>query len=304
MHVGAAPQPHDLWTSWSLEPAVIAGLTAAAVVYARGVRALWRRGGRGRVVAPWRAWCYAAGLAAVAVALVSPLDAMGSALFSAHMVQHLVLVVVAAPLVALGEPLAATLWAFPVNVRRAAGRCARRRAVRAAWLAVRAPAVVWLLHVGAMWIWHAPRLYESALRRPAVHALEHASFFLTALLFWWVLADRRARRRLGFGGSVFFLFTAAIQSTVLGALITVAQRPWYLAYYDTTRPWGLTPLEDQQLAGLVMWVPAGFVYLAALVALFAEAMTERAARERTGDLSDLVGTAPHAKSLASVTPGQ
>jgi putative membrane protein len=97
---------------------------------------------------------------------------------------------------------------------------------------------------------------------------------------------------------------------VLGALITMAQRPWYLAYYDTTRPWGLTPLEDQQLAGLVMWVPAGFVYLAALVALFAEAMVERAprtprapraqlaSRERASVRPDLVGTTPHAHPSA------
>ena len=303
MHVGAAPQPHDLWTSWSLEPAVIVGLAAAATLYARGVRALWRRGGHGRGVAPWRVWCFAAGLIAIVVALVSPLDAMGGALFSAHMVQHLVLVVVAAPLVALGEPLVATLWAFPLRVRRAVGAWARRRPVRATWLVLSAPAVVWVLHVGTMWVWHAPRLYESALRHPAVHALEHASFFLPALLFWWVLVDRRARRRLGFGGSLLYLFTAGLQSTVLGALITVAQRPWYLAYYDTTRAWGLTPLEDQQLAGLVMWVPTGFVYLAALVALFAEAMLDRAPRDRAprdrapGDrapgVSDLVGTAPH-----------
>jgi len=310
MHVGAAPQPHDLWTSWSVEPAVVAGLAAAAVLYARGVRALWRRGGRGRVVAPWRVWCYAGGLLALVVALVSPLDAMGGALFSAHMAQHLVLVVVAAPLLALGEPLAATLWAFPVGARRTVGRWARRRAVRGAWLVLRAPAVVWVLHVSTMWVWHAPRLYESALRHPAVHALEHASFFVPALLFWWLLADRRARGRMGFGGSLLLLFTAALQSTVLGALITMAQRPWYLAYYDTTRSWGLTPLEDQQLAGLVMWVPAGFVYLAALVALFAEAMVERAprtprapraqlaSRERASVRPDLVGTTPHAHPSA------
>ena len=139
-------------------------------------------------------------------------------------------------------------------------------------------------------------MYESALRRPAVHALEHASFFLPALLFWWLLADRRSRRRMGFGASVLFLFTAALQSTVLGALITMAQRPWYLAYYDTTRAWGLTPLEDQQLAGLVMWVPAGFVYLAALVALFAEAMVARPPADGRGaaGVPHYAGGTPHA----------
>ena len=298
MHVGAAPRPHDLWTSWSFEPAVVVGLALAAWLYARGVRALWRRGGRGRVVAPWRAWCYAAGLATLAVALVSPLDAMGEALFSAHMVQHLLLVVVAAPLVVLGEPLLATLWALPAGARRGLGRWARTRPVRVAWRGLRLPAVVWLLHVGTLWIWHAPRLFERALRHPAVHALEHATFFLPALLFWWLLADRRARRRLGFGGSLLLLFAAALQSTVLGALITLAQRPWYLAYYDTTRPWGLSPLEDQQLAGLVMWVPAGFVYLAALAAVVAAAMAGRAPRGRAAGVADLVPAtvsgAPHA----------
>ena len=226
-HAGAAPEPHDLWTAWSWEPAVLIGLAVAGWAYARGVRALWARAGRGRGVARWRAGCYAGGLAAVALAMVSPIDAVSAALFSVHMVQHLLLIVVAAPLIALGEPLAATLWALPVGARRAVGRWWRgARAWRAAWHALRLPLVVWTIHLGALWAWHAPRLYDAALRSPAVHALEHASFFVTALLFWWVLADRHARRRLGFGPAVLYLFTAALQCTVLGALLAVARRPW------------------------------------------------------------------------------
>ncbi|MFL5577403.1 MAG: cytochrome c oxidase assembly protein [Gemmatimonadaceae bacterium] len=278
-HVGAPPQPHDLWTAWSAEPAVLGGLAVAAWLYARGVRALWRRAGRGRGIAPWRAGCYAGGLATLALALLSPVDRVSAALFSVHMVQHLLLTMVAAPLVVLGEPLAATLWALPAGARRAVGRWWTRapaaRVARAAWRGAREPLVAWLLAVGALWAWHAPRLYESALRHRGVHALEHGAFFLTSLLFWWVLADRRARRRLGFGPAVLYLFAAGLQCTVLGALIALARRPWYLSHYDTTRPWGLTPLEDQQLAGLIMWVPAGLVYVGALVALFAAALRGR-----------------------------
>jgi cytochrome c oxidase assembly factor CtaG len=203
------------------------------------------------------------------------------------MVQHLLLMVVAAPLLVLGEPLTATLWALPADRRRAVGRWWRQagtaRAARRAWGGLRQPLVVWLLAVAALWAWHAPRLYERALRHPGVHVLEHALFFLSSLLFWWVLADRRARRRLGFGPAVLYLFAAGLQSTALGALITLARRPWYPSHYDTTRAWGLTPLEDQQLAGLIMWVPAGLVYLVALIALCAPALGRRQPGGAAGD---------------------
>ena len=266
-HPGRALAPHDAWSAWSWEPAVLGGLALAAWLYVRGVRALWRRAGRGRGIARWRAGCYAAGLLAVAVALVSPVDAMGEALFSMHMVQHLVLMMVAAPLLLLGEPLTATLWALPRAVRSAVGRAWRRvPGPHALWRAASAPLVAWTLHVATLWAWHARGPYERAVLHRGVHVLEHVTFFATALLFWVPIADRRARRRLGLGAAVLYLFTAALQSTALGALITTAARPWYTVHSATTRAWGLSPIEDQQLAGLIMWVPAGFVYLAALAA--------------------------------------
>ena len=118
------------------------------------------------------------------------------------------------------------------------------------------------------------------MRHEWVHALEHATFLVTALLFWIALADRRPRRRLGFGGAIVYLFTAGLQGTALGALIAVATRPWYEVYLATTGPWGLTPLEDQQLAGLLMWIPSGMVYLVALGAELALALRERAPAPR------------------------
>jgi putative membrane protein len=155
----------------------------------------------------------------------------------------------------------------------------RARGLRALWSVVRAAPVAWALHVVALWIWHAPPFYEAALRNQAVHVVEHAAFFLTALLFWWVLLVPHGRP-MGVGARVIYLFTAGLQSTILGAMITFARHPWYPSHFGTTQAWGLTPLEDQQLAGLLMWIPAGIVYLVALLPLLGSALTADAPVQR------------------------
>jgi putative membrane protein len=265
-HPGRAIEPHDLWSAFTLSPMVIVGLLLAVCVYARGVRTLWHAAGRGRGITAWRVAAYYVGLILAAVALLSPIDALGEALFSGHMVQHMLLVVAAAPCLTLGDPLTATLWALPLRARRSLGLAWRRaRLPRALWRQLRRPVVLWVLHVGALWLWHLPTFYDAALRDGAVHVLEHATFLLTALLFWLPLADPHPRRRLGAGVATLYLFTAALQCTLLGALITFAPRPWYFGHLGTTAAWGLSPLEDQQLAGLIMWIPAGLSYLIALV---------------------------------------
>lgn len=187
-HPGRAPEPHDLWTAWSGEPAVLLGIGLAALVYQRGLRTLWGRAGIGRGIRRWQAAAYAGGLFALFVALASPLDALGNALFSAHMVQHLVLVLVAAPLLALGTPLLGFLWALPARGRRAvAYGWHRAPGIRTLVHAVVHPLSAWASHAVALWAWHTPLLYDAAVANEVVHALEHASFLFTALLFWWAL---------------------------------------------------------------------------------------------------------------------
>jgi putative membrane protein len=275
VHVNLAPEPHDLWSAWTWSPTVLAGLAAAAYAYTRGLRALWTRAGRGRVVSGWRAASYFAGLASVFIALVSPVDAIGGALFSVHMTQHLLLIMVAAPLIVLGDPVTVTLWAFPVRWRRRIGLAFRQTGwLRAAWGALTIAPIAWSIHVVTLWLWHAPIFYEMALRSETVHEFEHATFFVTALLFWWLLFAPHGRR-LSIGVKVAYLFAAMLQGTILGAVITFARHPWYVSYFGTTKAWGLTPLEDQQLAGLIMWIPAGLIYLAALLPLLAGALAER-----------------------------
>ncbi|MDQ6828584.1 MAG: cytochrome c oxidase assembly protein [Gemmatimonadota bacterium] len=284
-HPGRAPEPHDLWHAWSFEPLVILLLLLSAAMYIAGMRRLIVRAGPGRGISTLRIAAFAAGQLALALALLSPIDAVSAALFSIHMVQHLLLVIVAAPLLVLGQPLYVMMWALGLDARRGvAAWWNRGRVLQVAWRALSHPVVAWSLHVVALWIWHAPRLYDWALGDERIHVLEHSTFLLTALLFWWVVLDRH---RLRVGAATFYLFTAALQSTMLGALLTMVKHPWYAAHLTTTAAWGLTPLEDQQLAGLIMWIPAGAVYLIALAPRLLRVLTETGARSvrRSGRVS-------------------
>jgi putative membrane protein len=272
-HDGRALDPHDVWRAWTFEPAVALTLAVSVCCYTIGLRAHRARAKRARGIAGWRVHSFVAGMLALGIALLSPIDAVSGALFSVHMVQHLLLVVVAAPLIVVGEPAYVMLWALPVAMRRGIARQWRQLpALRAAWHAVTLPVVAWTLHVAMLWLWHAPRLYDDALRMPWLHVVEHSAFFLTALVFWWVALDRR---RLRVGASTFYLFVAALQGTLLGALLTLARHPWYLSHYGTTQPWGLSPLEDQQIAGLIMWIPAGLAYLIAVAPRLLRALSDR-----------------------------
>jgi cytochrome c oxidase assembly factor CtaG len=253
---------------WTWDPAVLLLLAVSGVLYALGLARLWRRAGVDQGIRRWEAACFAAGWLVLGVALISPLDALGGVLFSAHMAQHEVLILIAAPLLVLGRPLAPFLWALPREGRETAGRWVQAPAFASAWRLLTAPVVVWVLHGLALWIWHLPSLYQATLDDDFIHALQHLSFFGSAALFWWSLIHGRFGR-LGYGAAVLYVFTTSMHSGVLGALLTFAPRLWYPIYAARTSQWGLSPLEDQQLAGLIMWVPAGVVFILLGLALFA-----------------------------------
>ena len=245
---------------------ILAGLVAAAIAYAAGLRRLWRAGPG----APtgWQAAAFAAGLATVAIALCSPLDTLAGGLFVAHMAQHMLLVMVAAPLLVLGAPGLPLAVALAPDWRRRLGRLRHRPAVRAARDLLTRPLVAWAIHVGTLWAWHLPGPYQAALASDTLHAAEHASFLATAVLFWWVVLSRTGRHRLAPGFAVLYLFAAALQGSALGALLTLAPAPLYPLQAAAAPPWGPAPLADQQLAGLVMWVPADLIYLGVAGTLF------------------------------------
>jgi putative membrane protein len=220
-------------------------------------------GGRHRATYFWL------GLAAIAVALVSPLDAAASALASAHMVQHLLLTLVAAPLLALSRPGATLLRGGPRRVRRAVGRWRGRLQLTPRRLArLGHPVLLWLCYVATLWFWHASVTYDAALASEPVHATSHLTYLLTGVLFWGLLVRSARDGDPSPGLGLLLAFGAAMQGVFLSALLTFAAEPWYAGYIGTTTPWGLDQLTDQQLAGAIMWLPGGLVYLGSALALF------------------------------------
>lgn len=267
-HEGRPHHPRDLLFTWGLDPAVIASLALSGWLYFRGLRRMWSEAGRGRGIRRWEAGTFAAGWFALFVALVSPLHPLGEVLFSAHMTQHELLMLVAAPFLVLGRPVVAFLWAMPVVWSRRMGQWTKARWFQRGWRSITMPLTAWGIHAAALWIWHVPFLFQATLRSDLVHTLQHICFLGSALLFWWALIHG-PQGALGYGAAALYVFTTSVHSGVLGALITFAGTVIYPAYLHSTESWGLTALEDQQLGGLIMWVPAGAVYVVAGLALCA-----------------------------------
>ncbi len=263
-HAGQPLAPHDLVGAWDMNPVLLGGLVVGAWAYWRGTRS--------RLPNPnqaWRARCFAAALVAIAVALVSPLDALSGALASAHMVQHVLLMLVAAPLLALSSPLATLLRGSPAVIRTATVRWRRRLGLSRGRLRfAHQPVGVWLLHVGTLWFWHASVPYDAAVKHHALHVLEHAGFLVTGVLFWRLVVGARTADRVPYGLGLMLVFAMALQSVFLSALLTFARTPWYSSYATSTAAWSLDRLADQQLAGVIMWIPAGLVYVGGGLALF------------------------------------
>jgi len=249
-----------------------ASLAVFAMVYAAGIIRLWRHAGWGRGIRMFDVVAFSAGWLTLVVALSPPLDELSDQSQMAHMIQHELLMVIAAPLIAISLPLVATLWAMPSAVRRSAINAVSTRPVARMWARLTSPASVFLLYGAALWMWHMPALYDAALEHEPVHAVQHLCFFGTATLFWWGIAHGRYGR-VGYGAGVVYVFATAVHSGVLGALITFSPNVWYPPYVASHHS-GADALEDQQLAGLLMWIPAGITFVAGGLILFAAWLRE------------------------------
>nr|WP_298114748.1 cytochrome c oxidase assembly protein [uncultured Pseudomonas sp.] len=269
----------DPW-SWLL-------LIASALLYLNGRRVLRRRARSAKGAAAQRgALLFCCGWLMLAVALGPPLDPLGGYLFSVHMLQHELLMLVAAPMLVLSRPGGILLWGLPAAARLAFNRMQRQSWLRSGWAWLSSAHGAWLLHAAILWGWHLPALFDASVLNDGVHAAQHASFFGSALLFWWALLHGSGRRN---AGGVIHVFTTAVHSSLLGALLTFSPALWYAPYLHTTAAFGLSPLDDQQLGGLIMWVPSGLVFLAAglvLTARFLRDDTGSALAERDGGKGD------------------
>ncbi len=257
---------------WSFDPWVLTPLLALASLHLAGSLALARRAGEGgpqrhragRAQRSRRAALFVSGWLALAAALVSPLHWLGERLFTFHMIEHEIVMAVAAPLFVLARPAGTLLWALPGRARLAVGRAFNHGAVAGVWQAATGPRNATVLHGLAIWIWHVPAFFDATLGDVTLHRLQHLSFLLTALLFWWSVL-RRSRA----GTAVWHLFVTMVHTGLLGALMALSPRVLYRMQTAQAPAWGLTPLEDQQLAGLVMWIPAETVYAGAALAMAA-----------------------------------
>ena len=271
-------------SSWTA-PVVVASAGVAAWAYAVGMRRLRQSNRRTGIVPTRRVVAFGAGLAAILAALTSPLGSLSHDLLSAHMGQHLLLTVVAAPLLMLGAPALPLTLALRVRWRQRMHRLGAAPAFGTVRRIITQPITVWLLQFLALWTWHAPALYEAAVGSEVLHAVEHATFLGTAVLFWWVVigAVPGGRRRMSPGHDVLYVVIAGIQGSVLGALLTFASSPLYRVYVERAAIHGVAPLDDQQVAGLVMWIPASVVYVGAAAIFFVRWLREVEERARGED---------------------
>jgi putative membrane protein len=244
--------------TFTYDPWVVLPLYACGLVYLLGTTRLWHRAGYGRGVQPQQVLCFWGAFVALAAALISPLHWLDERLFVAHMIEHGILIGVAAPLLVMARPTASLLWALPRSLRRLWRRPVHSPAAMRSWRLLVNPLVATLVGAAGLWIWHLPVLYTLALRSPAWHRFEHLTFTVTAMLFWWALLPRRR-----FGVNVFCLFVTSMQTSLLGLALTLSPKLWYSSQVAVAAEWGLEPIEDQQLAGLLMWIPMGIIYTAA-----------------------------------------
>jgi cytochrome c oxidase assembly factor CtaG len=242
-----------LLATWDLEPTVIAGGVLLLAAYL--------------LCHPWRGWraaAFVAGDLMLVLALISPLDVLAdNYLFSAHMVQHLILVLGVPPLLLLGlsQHVAARVVSVP-----ALGRAERY---------LSNPIVAWGFFTFTLWVWHLPLLYDATLASESVHVFEHLTFLLSATIFWWLIYSPLERLRLGSASAIAYLFTAALSNSLLGILLTFARPGLYAPYLNPVDRYGLAsllrnslaldPATDQQLGGLIMWVVGALVFLAAIL---------------------------------------
>lgn len=245
-----------------VEPFAIVPMALVAGGYLWAVLRL--RGGA-PALPPWRIGAFLLGIAALAAALLPPLEDLAWRFLSAHMAQHFLLTLIAAPLLVLGAPFAPLVRALPMRARRGGARLAGRLlGLGGGWGSGRWLVVATGAYVVVLGAWHVPALYQAALGSSAVHALEHALFLGAALFFWWSVAG--AARRGAHGVGILAVFLSGLATGALAALITFSPRLWYPVY--TAGGWGLSPLEDQHVAGALMWVPGGVIHGVAAVLLF------------------------------------
>jgi putative membrane protein len=259
----AAHGGHEHAIDWTLDPLLLVPLGLTLAIFLVGLRRLAARASQ----ANGRPGLFLAGWTVLTLALVSPLHAAGERSFTMHMIEHELIMLVATLLLAASGVGATLAWGLPRPLRLAIGSGATSP-LQWLWRQLTEPVTATTIQAVVMWAWHAPALFDRALESDGWHIAQHASFFLSSLLFWWAMLHPRGRHA-GYGVSAACLFITSLVGGALGALMSVSQSPWYADYAAMgVSGIGLDPTTDQQLAGLVMWIPGGLVHGIAAILMF------------------------------------
>jgi cytochrome c oxidase assembly factor CtaG len=266
---------HTATLSWTFDLWIVLPIVVIGLLYVSGRINLSRRAHRSRPMR-WQDLFFSGGILTLVGALISPLHWLGEHLFTFHMIEHEIVMAVSAPLIVLARPVGILLWGLPRRACRGLGAAMRTPLIRRPWDWSTGATSATVIHGVAIWGWHLPFLFDAAVTNTAMHRLQHLSFFATAILFWWAVV-----RKSDHGAAAWHLFLTMVHTSILGALMALAPRVLYIAQTQTAMAWGLTPLKDQQLAGMIMWVPAGTIYVAAamtMLALWIRGSSERGAQ--------------------------
>ncbi len=264
---------HAAQTAWHWRPDVLLVLGFFGFIFIRGWLFLRRRSMR--LVKKWQLALHVGGLAAILFALISPIDPLAEERLSMHMVQHLLLLMIAPLFLLLADPFAPFLWGLPRGIRLKVGRLLTRSSLfrRGLWVLTLMP-VAWSLYVIDLWAWHHPFLYQLALTNRWAHDLQHLLFFSTASLFWWPIVNPAPKLHgtISYGFRVVYLIAATLQNTLLGMAISLPERVLYPFYAAAPRLRDLSPSNDQALGGGIMWV-SGHMYLIPILVLVYRMLT-------------------------------
>ena len=257
----------EFWSAWSFPPVASIALMATGLIYFSGWNLLRRL--LPRHYPTWRLTAFVAGLASIWIAIASPLDAFDDVLLTAHMMQHLLFMVIAPPLLLLGAPAIPLLRGLPKWIlRRALAPFLRSRVIRKMGRAITHPLLCWLTMAVAMIGWHIPAAYEWALRSSAWHEVEHSCFLITSTLFWFpVIQPWPSRAHWPRWTMPLYLLLGDVVNTVLSAFLAFSDRVFYPSYTNSQNAFGISPLGDQAAAGAVMWTVGSFVFLGAAAVL-------------------------------------
>lgn len=272
--------------SWNWRPSVILVLALAGTFYLMGwvrirrltaVRRAKHPGGFWDLSAPWRPIAYLGGLFLLALALISPIDPLSEQLFLVHMIQHLLMNMFAPPLLLIADPMPFILWGLPLSARLAIGRMLsrafnRQTGFRGPIQTATSPGFLWLLASLTLIAWHDPTLYNTALTYRFVHDLEHITFFLTSMLFWWNIigAAPRIQAKFPIMGRVAVALAAVLPTMLIGVTLAFVTEPIYTFYTAVPRLWGISVMDDQQISGVIMWIPGSMMYVLAALILMAK----------------------------------